>query len=107
MSDPTVPSPAFADYYGFQPIVAAIARESAAFAGPVYLINGDSHVYNSDHPLAAGSAWLALYGISAPVANLSRITIDGTTDVDNYLRVTVHPNRKNVLSWSRIPFTTS
>ena len=46
-------NPSFADYYAFKPIVAAIARESAAYKGQVYLFNGDSHVYNSDQPLGA------------------------------------------------------
>jgi hypothetical protein len=109
MFDPTVPNPAFADYYGFQPIVAAIARESRAFHGPVYLFNGDSHVYNSDNPLAAGSKWLSFYGITTPVPNLSRVTVDGSTGVNNYLRVTVNESRKGspVLTWERVPFLTS
>jgi hypothetical protein len=104
MFDPTVASPAFADYFAFQPIVQAIAQESAAFHGPVYLFNGDSHVYNSDQPLAAGSKWLTLYGVSKPVGNLSRITVDGSTGVNNYLRVTIDPRTPAVLSWTRIPF---
>ncbi len=109
MFDPTVASPTFADWYGFQPIVAALAREAHAFRGPVYLFNGDSHVYNSDAPLAAGSPWLALYGITTPLTNLSRITVDGSTGVDNYLRVTINPHRNStdVLSWTRVPFTTA
>lgn len=105
MFDPTVPNPSFADYYAFAPIVSAIAQESTSFRGPVYLFNGDSHVYNSDHPLSAGSKWLSFYGISRPVINLSRITIDGSTDVNNYLRVTVNRHAKQVLSWTRVPFT--
>lgn len=104
MFDPTVANPAFADYYGFQPIVAAIARESATFNGPVYLFNGDSHVFNSDNPLAAGSKWLPFYGIDQPVPNLSRVTVDGSTNVNNYLRVTVHPAGPQVLTWTRVPF---
>jgi hypothetical protein len=104
MFDPTVASPAFADYFAFQPIVQAIAQESATFRGPVYLFNGDSHVYNSDQPLAAGSKWLPLYGVSKPVGNLSRITVDGSTGVNNYLRVTIDPRTPAVLSWTRIPF---
>jgi hypothetical protein len=103
MFDPTIAAPSFADSYGFQPIVAAIARESAAFGRPVYLFNGDSHVYNSDAPLAAGSKWLSLYKVVTPVPNLSRITVDGSTGVNNYLRVTVH-SRGQVLTWERIPF---
>jgi hypothetical protein len=104
MFDPTVANPAFADYSAFQPIVAAIADESRAFAGPVYLFNGDSHVFNGDHPLATGSTWPAFYGV-APVANLTRVTVDGSTGVDNYLRVTVHRQGPDVLTWEKVPFT--
>ena len=73
MFDPTVTAPTFADYYAVQPVVRAIAREAAAYRGPVYLFNGDSHVYNSDNPLGAGSPWLDSYGVSGPVPNLTRI----------------------------------
>ena len=104
MFDPTVTNPSFADFYGFQPIVAAIARESAAFDGPVYLFNGDSHVFNSDQPLATGSPWLQFYGIDQAVPNLSRVTIDGSSNATNYLRVTVH-HGPEVLTWTRVPFT--
>lgn len=105
MFDPTVPSPTFAGYYGFQPIVAAIARESAAFPGPVYLFNGDSHVLHSDNPLAAGSKWLSFYGIGQAVPNLSRVTVDGSSNAKDYLRVTVDPRDPRVLSWTSVPFT--
>jgi hypothetical protein len=70
----------------------------------VYLFNGDSHIFTSDHPLASGSPWLSLYRVSQPVPNLSRITVDGSTNVDNYLRVTVHPPGPQVLTWTRVPF---
>ncbi|HEX6754856.1 MAG TPA: hypothetical protein VF109_02805 [Mycobacteriales bacterium] len=56
MFDPTVADPSFADYYGFQPIVRAIAREATDFRRPVHLFNGDSHVFNSDNPLGVGSS---------------------------------------------------
>ncbi len=105
MFDPTVANPTFASYYAFQPIVQAIAQEAANFRGPVYLFNGDSHVYNSDQPLAAGSKWLQLYGVTTPVANLSRVTVDGSTGVNDYLRVTIDPHNEDVLTWTRVPFT--
>ena len=68
MFDPTVPNPAYADYSAFQPIVQAIAEESAAFDGPVYLFNGDSHVFNQ-RPARwpPGSPWLSFYGVRRPV----------------------------------------
>ncbi len=71
----------------------------------MYLFNGDSHIYNSDNPLAAGSKWLPPYKVG-PVPNLARITVDGSTGVNNYLRVTVHPRGGDVLTWERIPFAT-
>jgi calcineurin-like phosphoesterase family protein len=103
MFDPTVPNPAFADYSAFKPIVAAIADESRAFDGPVYLFNGDSHIFTSDHPLAAGSSWQAFYGVE-PVTNLTRITVDGSTGVSDYVRVTVHRRGPDVLTWEKVPF---
>jgi hypothetical protein len=104
MFDPTVTNPAFADYYAFQPIVRAIAEESATFRGPVYLFNGDSHVYNSDKPLDTGSTWLSFYGVTAAVPNLSRVTVDGSSNADDWLKVTIDPSSKQVLSWTRVPF---
>ncbi|MEV0490029.1 metallophosphoesterase [Streptomyces atratus] len=105
MFDPTVANPAFADYSAFQSIVEAIAKESATFGGPVYLFNGDSHVRNSDKPLDAGSKWLSFYGVSTAAPNLTRVTIDGSTDVNTWLKVTINPGDKDVLSWTRVPFT--
>jgi hypothetical protein len=43
--------------------------------------------------------------VTKPVSNLSRITIDGSTAVNNYLRVTIDPRNRNVLSWTRVPFS--
>ncbi|TDW66205.1 metallophosphoesterase [Kribbella pratensis] len=105
MFDPTVTNPAFADYYAFQPIVQEIAREAANFRGPVYLFNGDSHVYNSDKPLAASSPWTKFYGVTTPAENLSRITVDGSTGDNDYLRVTIDSHNPAVLTWARVPFT--
>jgi hypothetical protein len=105
MFDPTVTDPSFADYYAFQPIVRTIAEESAKFDGPVYLFNGDSHVYNSDKPLADGSKWLSFYDVKTTAPNLSRITIDGSNNATNWLKVTVDPGSKQVLRWTRVPFT--
>lgn len=104
MFDPTMPTPTYADFYAFQPIVQAIAQETARFDGPVVLFNGDSHVFNPDQPLAAGSPWLSLYGV-APVTNLTRITVEGSTALDEWLKVTVDRRNPDVLSVERVPFT--
>ena len=105
MFDRTVSDLSFADYYAFQPIVAAIAEESAAYPGKVHLFNGDSHVYRQDQPLAAGSTWLTFYDVTTPAANLTRVTVEGSTAVDEWLKVSVTRRGPDVLSIQRVPFT--
>jgi hypothetical protein len=44
------------------------------------------------------------------VPNLTQVTVDGSTNVDNYLRVTIAPEHGRpgpaaVLSWARVPYT--
>ncbi|MBT0567604.1 metallophosphoesterase [Williamsia sp. CHRR-6] len=105
MFDPTV-NVTQNDAGAFAPLVQALATESKAFGKPVYLFNGDSHVYNSDNPLAPGSKWLSFYGLSAGVDNLTRVTVDGSSNNKDYLRVTVNPiGATDVLSWTRVPYT--
>jgi Calcineurin-like phosphoesterase len=105
MFDPTEADPQYPDHYAFTPVVREVARQAAAFKRPVYLINGDSHLYNADQPLAAGSPWLGFYGVPAPAGNLRRITVDGSTEVADWLKVTVDPRDPAVLRWARVPFT--
>lgn len=109
MFDPTYNVP-WSDISAFTPIVQTLIDEASAFDGTVYLFNGDSHVYNVDRPLSAGSAWLAKYGVSGHADNLQRITVDGAGNANNYLRVTVSPNGvagagQPVLSWQKVPYT--
>ena len=91
---------------GFTPIVEALADGAASFEGPVYLFNGDSHAFNDDSPLAAGSPWLGIYGVDAR-ENLKRVTVEGAATSNEWLRVTVAPNSAKageVLSWERIAY---
>jgi hypothetical protein len=104
MFDPTVPNPQLADYSGFQPIVQKIAERSAKFTKPVYLFNGDSHIFHRDQPLKADSTWLTFYGVPTPAPNLTRITVDGSTGVNDYLRVSVDSSDPQVLSVVNVPF---
>lgn len=92
---------------GFQETVEAIAAGAASFDGPVYLFNGDSHVFNEDNPLAEGSPWLNVYGVK-PVENLERITVQGSANSNEWLRVSVSPangKSNDLLSWERVPYT--
>jgi len=46
-------------------------QESSSFAGPEYLSNGDSHMYNSDRPLGTSSRVLPSHGLTEPICNLT------------------------------------
>ncbi|MCU1573744.1 MAG: hypothetical protein JWO93_1826 [Micrococcaceae bacterium] len=106
MFDPTVGAPTQDNFGAFKPIVETLIRESNAFAGPVYLVNGDGHVYNQDHPLAAGSPWLAFYGQDEAAKSLTRVTIDGSDNAKDWLKVTANKeDSSGALSFERIPFT--
>jgi hypothetical protein len=84
--------------------VQKIAERSAKFTKPVYLFNGDSHIFHRDQPLKADSTWLTFYGVPTPAPNLTRITVDGSTGVNDYLRVSVDPSDPQVLSVVNVPF---
>lgn len=92
---------------GFRRIVQAIVEETNRFDAPVYLVNGDSHVFAENQPLAAGSPWLGIYG-SPAADNLQRITVDGANNAVDYVRFTVAGNGAaggDVLSWEKVPFS--
>jgi len=103
MFDPTW-SPTLADVSAFTPLVQLLIDESNAYAGETYLFNGDSHAYNEDQPLAAGSKWLSLYGVRG-TSTLQRVTVDGSGNNTNWLDVTVGRDRDEpVLTWKRVPY---
>ena len=92
---------------GFREIVQAIIDETNSFDAPVYLINGDSHVFAENQPLAQGSPWLDIYGQPA-ADDLQRITVDGSANATNYVRFTVVGNSadgEDVLAWEKVPFS--
>ena len=91
MFDPTVASTAPSDSAAFTLLVKALIEQANAFGGPVCLINGDSHVFNEDHPLASGSAWLSFYGQSTAATNLTRLTVDGSSKAQDWLKATATP----------------
>ena len=94
-------------YDHFQPIVQELARQALHFDGPVLLLNGDSHQFVDDHPLAdpARPQNKSIYGIARDVPNLHRITVNGsTTPCHEWLKLTVDPHAAGVFSYQRIRF---
>ena len=103
MFDPTYDVP-WANGSAFKPLIEELIKQANNFDGPVYLFNGDSHVYNSDQPLAAGSKWLDFYGVRGSANNLTRVTVDGSSNNKDWLKVSV-VDGPQVLSWKRVPYT--
>jgi hypothetical protein len=84
---------------GFREIVARLAERAAAFGRPVLLLQGDSHVYKVDRPLASGSA---LHGVSTAAPNVTRVVVDGETAVDEYLRLRIDSQAPQLFTWERV-----
>jgi hypothetical protein len=89
----------------YTPYVQKLADLSVQFGRPVLLLNGDSHVYGADHPLAdPGSATGLIHGTQA-VPNLTRITVQGSTSAPaEWLRLTIDPNKSQMFSWVNVPY---
>lgn len=91
----------------FGPVLQAIADGARRTGLPVYILNGDSHSYKDQRPLAAGSPWAGVYG-QAPVQNIRQITVEGAAEAHEYTRVTVaSPSSarrgQEPLSFTRVP----
>jgi hypothetical protein len=75
---------------GYEPFVQSVAQHTLDFGKPVLMLNGDSHVYLSDNPLAA-NAPLAFMHPGYDVPNFHRIVVHGSTFPLEWLKLTVDP----------------
>ncbi|ATQ70237.1 MULTISPECIES: metallophosphoesterase [Methylosinus] len=86
-------------------LVKELARLTLAFNKPVLLINGDSHVYGTDHPLANPTSLHGKIHNAAPTPNLTRVTVQGsTTKPAEWLKLTIDPSKSMPFSWVNVPF---
>lgn len=87
---------------GFDSTVQRLASLAVAFAKPVLLINGDSHVFRIDNPLAAPDP---VHAVTTPVPNLTRMTVQGSTTapLSEWVRLHVDPAASPPFSWTRNP----
>ena len=73
---------------GFVEVVERLEQRAAAFDGEVLLLQGDTHDYRVDQPLAG-----------AP--NLIRLVVEGETTAE-WLRLTIDPRGEELFTWERI-----
>src|SRR6266496_837433 len=100
MWDPAALVPGGDGLNAYTPFVQELADLSVHFARPVLLINGDSHLFEADHPLAdPASPAGQIHGTQA-VPNLTRITVQGSTNKPReWLRLTIDPRSPQIFSW--------
>jgi hypothetical protein len=104
MWDPAALQPGGDGLNGYTGFVQRLADLSVHFGRPVLLINGDSHVYESDYPLADPTTATALIHHTQAVPNLTRITVEGSTAADEWLRLSIDPRSPDLFSWERIQY---
>jgi hypothetical protein len=83
---------------GFDPIVAELAERARRFGKPVLVVQGDSHVYLVDHPLAEGSP---VHGVTTAAPNVTRLVVQGS-NTSEWLKLVVDPTSRDVFTWTRV-----
>jgi hypothetical protein len=87
----------------YDAFVQQLAARVVAYGKPVLLVNGDSHLFESDQPLAdPASATGVIHPVGFPVPNLTRVTVDGSTNFHDWVKLVVDPSAPAVFSWTRV-----
>lgn len=75
--------------------VQKLADLSVQFGRPVLLLNGDSHLYETSQPLADSTSATGLIHRTQAVLNLTRITVQGSTNAPaEWLKLTIDPRKR-------------
>ncbi|HZF27203.1 MAG TPA: hypothetical protein VEZ88_13140 [Steroidobacteraceae bacterium] len=92
----------------YTPFVTRLADLSVHFGRPVLLLNGDTHLYHADQPLADPTSVTGLIHHTQAVPNLTRIVVQGSTnDPGEWLRLTIDPRTPKVFAWENVVYCTS
>jgi hypothetical protein len=93
------------ELYNYTPYVQTLAQMVLDFGRPVLLLNGDSHVYGSDKPLADPTSATGKIHNTPAVPNLTRITVQGSTNAPaEWLKLTIDPRKPQMFSWTNVPY---
>jgi hypothetical protein len=90
----SLPTNAFDNAYakaGFQKTLAALSSEAAAYAKPILLIHGDSHVLVIDQPLNDGKG--------VPLENVTRLEVPAGVGRAHAVEVSVDPKSVNTFGF--------
>ncbi|HEX3121777.1 MAG TPA: hypothetical protein VHQ21_00620 [Rhodanobacteraceae bacterium] len=85
--------------------VQELADLTVKFAEPVLLLNGDTHVYFEDQPLANPASNTGVIHHTQPVPNLMRVVVQGsTTAPSEWLRLTIDTRKQQPFSWTNVAY---
>ena len=105
MWDPAAIVPGGDGLSAYKPFVQKLADLSVRFGRPVLLLNGDSHIYETDLPLADPTSSTGVIHHTRAVPNLRRITVQGSTNKPaEWLRLTIDTRKSNPFSWENVPY---
>ena len=89
----------------FSLFVHELANLSLHFGRPVLLLNGDTHTFFSDKPLADPNSTTGRIHGAPAVPNLTRITVQGALIAPSeWLRLTIDPHAAEVFTWQNVPY---
>ena len=89
----------------YTPFVKRLATLSLQFRRPVLLLNGDTHLYLTDRPLANPASSTGVTHGTPAVPNLTRIVVQGSTNAPaEWLRLSVDPRSAAVFSWRNVSY---
>jgi hypothetical protein len=88
----------------YTPFVTALADLSVQFGRPVLLLNGDSHNFKAETPLADPASVLGQIHNTRAVPNLTRIVVEGSGVGTHWLRLSIDPRTKQVFSWANVAY---
>ncbi|MGH8264335.1 MAG: metallophosphoesterase [Steroidobacteraceae bacterium] len=107
MWDPEALAAGGAGLGNYTPFVAKLADLSLQFRRPVLLLNGDTHLYHADQPLADPASATGVIHHTPAVPNLTRIVVQGSTNnPGEWLRLRIDPRTSQVFSWQNVVYCT-
>ena len=105
MWDPAAVVPGGDGLSAYQPFVQELANLTQHFGRPVLLLNGDSHLYMTDHPLADPTSATGVIHHTQAVPNLTRITVQGSTNAPaEWLRLTIDTHSATPFVWQNVAY---
>lgn len=89
----------------YTPFVQHLASQTEAFKNPVLLVNGDSHSFKKDKPLADPQSETGSVHHTQAVPNLTRISVQGSiNNPAEWLRLTIDPSATEVFRATNVVY---